>query len=185
METSNILAELNDLLIGSSFELGDLSLRCEASNVVRVLGYLKLKKNFKLLVDITATDYADLDFEIAGGQRFDVVYHVRNLDDFQLVRVKVAVSESKPEILTITNLWEGANYLEREVFDMYGISFTGHPDLRRILMYPEFIGHPLRKDYPVQGKQPRVKLIAPEVENTARLMNRPELIAINPRTKNV
>ena len=87
--------------------------------------------------------------------------------------------EENPEVDSLTGLWSVTNFLEREVWDMYGIKFKNHPDLRRIMMYDEFEGHPLRKDYPVQGKQPRVQLRHPEVENTARLMQRPALVQIN------
>jgi NADH:ubiquinone oxidoreductase subunit C len=73
--------------------------------------------------------------------------------------------------------------MEREAWDMFGVEFRGHPNLRRILMYDEFQGYPLRKDYPVQGKQPRIPLRAPEVRNTAADMKRAELVAINPRRR--
>jgi NADH:ubiquinone oxidoreductase subunit C len=73
--------------------------------------------------------------------------------------------------------------MEREAWDMYGVTFKGHPDQRRILMYDEFEGHPLRKDYPVQGKQPRIPLRSPEVRNTAVDMARPNLVSINRRAK--
>jgi NADH-quinone oxidoreductase subunit C len=108
-----------------------------------------------------------------------MVYHLMSLSFGYRLRVKVAVDESKPEVDSLVTLWPGANFMEREVWDMYGIAFKGHPDLRRILMYEEFVGYPLRKDYPVQGKQPRIRLRAPEVQNTATQMNRPSLVQIN------
>jgi len=110
--------------------------------------------------------------------RFEIVYHLLSIPGLKRLRIKVALSEDKPEIDSATDLWTAANFLEREVWDMYGIKFRGHPDLRRILMYEEFQGHPLRKDYPVQAKQPRVPLRMPEVENTARDMKRPTLVQI-------
>jgi NADH:ubiquinone oxidoreductase subunit C len=106
------------------------------------------------------------------------VYQLLNVPHALRLTIKVAVSESTPEVDSATSLWKGASFLEREVFDMFGIRFKGHNDLRRILMYEEFVGHPLRKDYPVQGKQPRIPLRAPEVENTARRMSRPDLVTI-------
>ena len=110
--------------------------------------------------------------------RFDLVYNFLSIANLNRLRIKVAVSETQAEVQTLTGLYESANFMEREVWDMYGIKFTDHPDLRRILMYDEFEGHPLRKDYPVQGKQPRVPMRHPEVSNTARLMQRPELVQI-------
>ena len=159
-------------------ELGDLTVRVSAANIAEVLRLCKTdpRLQFNLLVDITAVDWMDL-----RAERFEVVYQLLSLSTRSRLCLKVDLSESKPEIPTATNLWAGANFLEREIWDMFGISFVGHPDLRRVLMYEEFVGHPLRKDYPLQGKQPRVPLRAPEVENTARSMLRPDLVTIGGR----
>lgn len=92
--------------------------------------------------------------------RFDVVYHFFSTQHLHRVRLRVPLTAADPAVATLSTLWAGANWFEREVFDMFGITFTGHPDLRRILMYPEFEGHPLRKDYPVNRRQP---LIGPNV----------------------
>lgn len=88
--------------------------------------------------------------------RFEVVYHFFSLTHRHRLRLKVPLEESSPEVDTLTPLWAAANWFEREVWDMFGIRFRGHPDLRRILMYEGFEGHPLRKDYPVNKRQPLI-----------------------------
>ena len=169
---------------------GDLEIRLEAKDLRDVVQILKLDQelDFDMLLSVTAIDFLDSDFfprSLDDGtlidERFDVVYHFLSLKNLFRLRIKIALSEINLEIATLTDLYKSANFLEREAWDMYGIKFKGHPDLRRILMYEEFKGHPLRKDYPVQGKQPRVKLRYPEVTNTARDMRRSELININKR----
>jgi NADH-quinone oxidoreductase subunit C len=109
-----------------------------------------------MFVDLTAVDYL-------GRQtpRFEVVLHVRSLDKGHRVRLKARVGEDDgtgTEIDSLVGVWKGANWFEREAFDMFGVVFRGHPDLRRILMYPEFVGYPLRKDYPANKIQPLVEL---------------------------
>jgi NADH-quinone oxidoreductase subunit C len=103
------------------------------------------------LSDITAVDYWK-----KREPRFEVVYHVTSLKGGRRLRVRVPVPEADAAVESLTPLWRGANFLEREVWDMFGIRFIDHPDLRRILLYEEFQGHPLRKDYPVNLWQPRV-----------------------------
>jgi len=93
---------------------------------------------------------------------FEVVYHFYSYTKNHRIRVKVPVEEQDPKVPSITGLFSGANWFERECWDMYGIVFVNHPDLRRILLYPEFVGHPLRKDYPIDKRQPLVKLRKPE-----------------------
>jgi NADH-quinone oxidoreductase subunit C len=109
------------------------------------------KLNYDFLSDITAVDYWQ-----KKDPRFEVVYQITSLKNRRRLRVRVPVPESDPTVESLTPLWRGANFLEREVWDLFGIRFTGHPDLRRILLYDEFQGHPLRKDYPVNLCQPRV-----------------------------
>jgi NADH/F420H2 dehydrogenase subunit C len=88
--------------------------------------------------------------------RFDVVYHFYSSVHNHRLRVKVPLASSEPVVDSLTELWASANWYEREVWDMFGIRFSGHPNLKRILMYEEFEGHPLRKDYPVNKRQPLV-----------------------------
>jgi NADH-quinone oxidoreductase subunit C len=113
--------------------------------------------DFNFLMDLTAVDY----LFYAGGRiqkpaRFEVVYHFLSLKFNHRLRFKVPVDEKFPEVDTLEDIWPSANWYEREVWDMYGLKFKGHPDLRRILMYEEFQGHALRKDYPVNKRQPLV-----------------------------
>lgn len=106
---------------------------------------------FDFLSDVTAVDYLG-----KKEPRFEVVYHLLSLGRRRRVRIKVPVAESAPEVDSLVSLWRAADWLEREVWDMFGIRFRGHPDLRRILLYEEFRGYPLRKDYPVNQRQPLV-----------------------------
>jgi len=109
-----------------------------------------------MFVDITAVDYL-------GRQtpRFEVVLHLRSLERGHRIRLKARIGEedgTNAEIDSLVPVWKGANWFERETFDMFGVEFKGHPDLRRILMYPEFVGSPLRKDYPANKIQPLIEL---------------------------
>jgi NADH-quinone oxidoreductase subunit C len=109
---------------------------------------LKEKGGFDLLVDVTAVDY--LHFPDARD-RFGVVYCLTNTATGERVVLKTLVNDPDPEVPSVVDLWRGADWMEREVYDMYGIAFANHPDLRRILMPDGFAGHPLRKDYPLRG----------------------------------
>jgi NADH-quinone oxidoreductase subunit C len=92
-----------------------------------------------------------------GAQRFVVVYHFFSVPLKHRLRVEVPLDETDAELDSLTSLWAGADWLEREAWDMFGIRFRGHPNLKRILMYEEFAGHPLRKDYPVNKRQPLIE----------------------------
>lgn len=118
----------------------------------RIMEFLKTDTRllFNVLLDITAVD-------LPGREpRFDVVYHLLSMPFNQRLRIKVAAPGEKPAVDSLTSLWESANWLEREVWDMFGIQFAGHPNLKRILLYSEFEGHPLRKDYPIRKRQPLI-----------------------------
>lgn len=106
---------------------------------------------FDFLSDLTAVDYWK-----KKEPRFEVVYHLVALEKKARLRVRVPLPEKDPAVDSLVSLWPGANFFEREVWDLFGIRFNGHPDLRRVLLYEEFQGHPLRKDYPVNQWQPLV-----------------------------
>lgn len=131
---------------------------------------------FNMLVDITCVDWLD-----RKEPRFEVVYRLLSLTHLHRLTIKVFLEEDIPEVESVRGLWPAANFLEREVWDMFGIVFKNHGDLRRILMYDEFVGHPLRKDYPIRGKQPRVPLRIPELRNTSIDMRREQLVGLPAR----
>ncbi len=109
------------------------------------------RTDMNMLTDLTAVDYPDRE------PRFEVVAHFYSLNRGHRLRLKARVGDRDGETVeldTVTDLWASANWLERECYDMFGVKFLGHPDLRRILLYPEFEGHPLRKDYPAEKIQP-------------------------------
>jgi NADH-quinone oxidoreductase subunit C len=126
--------------------VGELSLTVKAASIVKVLSFLKDDSGclFKQLVDVCGVDWPGRE------QRFDVVYHLLSMKHNQRVRVKVATDEETP-VPSVTGVFSSANWFEREVWDMYGVMFADHPDLRRILTDYGFEGHPLRKDFPLTG----------------------------------
>jgi len=111
-----------------------------AGELLAVLKVMKEEMGFDFLMDITAVDYPD---------RFEAVYHLMRLQDGEMVRVKAALDKEEPKIESAVDLWKSANVMERETWDLMGIVFTGHPDLKRILCPDDFAGHPLRKDFVV------------------------------------
>ncbi len=175
-----IVSKLGQHIVSSEISCGDAVVNLQRTGALDFFRILKIDSelSFNFLVDITAVDWLD-----SKEQRFTVVYHLMSLKSGHRLRVKIPVSESDPEVDSLTELWHSANFLEREVWDMFGIRFNKHPDLRRVLMYDEFKGHPLRKDYPLQGKQPRIQLRYPEVKNTARQMVRDDLVKIRTGSK--
>jgi NADH-quinone oxidoreductase subunit C len=117
-----------------------------------VLRTLKERLGFDLLVDITCVDY--LNYR-GARDRFGMVYLLANSETAERMTVRSFVNDPDPTVPSVVGLWEGANWLEREVWDLFGICFDGHPDLRRIVLPEEFTAHPLRKDYPLQGRGER------------------------------
>ena len=121
-------------------------------SLLDVLRTLKEKLGFDMLVDVTCVDY--LHYRDARD-RFGMVYLLANTESNERITVRCFVSDPEPTVPSVVGLWEGANWLEREVWDLFGIHFSGHPDLRRIVLPEQFTAHPLRKDYPLQGRGER------------------------------
>ncbi|CAM3278176.1 NADH-quinone oxidoreductase subunit C [Paracoccus nototheniae] len=133
-------------VVGTSVAHGELTVTATASGILDLIDFLRSDSScrFSTLVDITAVDYP------SRAQRFDVVWHFLSMYQNHRIRVKVAVREDEM-LPTLTGIHPCANWFEREIFDMFGILFTGHPDMRRILTDYGFSGHPLRKDFPTTG----------------------------------
>ena len=121
--------------------------------IQEVASFLKNERRFDMLMDLTAVDY--LEWE-GRPDRFEVVYNLYSRERNERVILKAPVPEGDPAIDSVVPLWAAADWYEREVWDMFGIRFKGHPNLKRILMYEEFKGHALRKDYPYNLRQPLI-----------------------------
>ena len=161
----NILAALGEAFADVDFAAAPLSARkdsvteqtCIRVAPDRLLEVMRFLRNdersaFEQLCDLTCVDY--LDFPNARD-RYGVVYSLLSHSKEHRLWVKCFVNDPKPTVPSVTPIWRGANWLEREVFDMFGIVFTDHPDLRRILTWDEFKANPLRKDYPLRGRGER------------------------------
>jgi NADH-quinone oxidoreductase subunit C len=131
---------------------GQQSAVVPAEKLHDVLEFLKRDCGFDMLVDVTCVDY--LHYR-GAADRFGLVYCLANTASNERLVVRAFLNEPDLTVRSAVDLWEAANWLEREVYDMFGITFSGHPDLRRILLPPEFAGHPLRKDYPLRGRGER------------------------------
>lgn len=147
---ADIQAQFADQVVETSQQLGEASVVIDREAAPQIFQILRDRPElaFEQLSDVTAVDY------LGQTPRFVVVYHLYSLSQNHRLRVKIRVPEDEPWVHSLVELWKSANWLERECWDMFGIRFVGHPDPRRILMYEEFVGHPLRKDYPVDKRQP-------------------------------
>ena len=141
-----INSELSNKIYGSEIKFEELLFKTSVSEIIEVIKFLKLDDRFKFkqLIDIAAIDYPN------DEKRFELVYLLLSIENN--IRVKISIKfELNEKIPSIVKIFPSANWMEREIFDMYGIKFTNHPDLRRILTDYNFKGHPLRKDFPLTG----------------------------------
>jgi len=141
-----VAGALPGAVAGYAVAHGELNVTANAADIVRVMTFLRDDPGcaFCAFIDVTAVDWPQRD------QRFDVVYHLLSPTGNRRIRVKIEVGEDEP-IASIVGVFPGANWFEREVYDLYGVVFIGHPDLRRLLTDYGFEGHPLRKDFPLTG----------------------------------
>ena len=139
-------AALGGTLVESEIARGELTIRVQTHSIPRVLTFLRDEPScqFRMLVDLCGVDYPERE------QRFDVVYHLLSLKHNQRIRVKVATDDATP-VPSVTEVFGAATWYERETWDLYGVFFADHPDLRRLLTDYGFEGHPLRKDFPQTG----------------------------------
>ena len=157
MEKKDIVEALRkkfpEQIMDISSQFGDEIITFESSALLDIANFLRDKPyEYTMLLDLTCVDYKGED------QRFEMVYHFLSLSLNDRIRLKTRLPEKSPKIDSLTSIWKNANWLEREVDDMFGIHFNGHPYLIRIFMYEGFEGHPLRKDYPLRKQQPRIRL---------------------------
>lgn len=149
-ETHRALGKLQEKFAAAILEVkefrGETTVTVKKEEIVSICSFLKSEFRYNMLTDVTAVDYLG-----KKADRFMMVYHLYSIPNKDRIRIKAPVAEGDCTIASLTGLWNSANFLEREVFDLMGVTFTGHPDLRRILMTDDWEGHPLRKDYPLQG----------------------------------
>lgn len=129
--------------------LDEVTVFVPRENIVDVCWFLKTRHQFDMLSDLNGNDLGAEE-----DPRFEVIYQLFSTKTYQRIRLKVLLSDDDPHVQTVTTVWRTANWHERETWDMFGVIFDGHPDLRRILLPSDFDGHALRKDYPLRGFEP-------------------------------
>ncbi len=134
-------------ILAAKHDRGEVTLEIDPARIVEVCGKLKHDLDFIRLSTVTAVDRYPVE------PRFEVVYHIHSLSRNERLRLKVRVGGAALAVDSVTSVWRAANWYEREVFDLFGIHFRNHPDLRRIMLPDHWEGHPLRKDYPVTGSR--------------------------------
>jgi NADH-quinone oxidoreductase subunit C len=142
---NQLASRLDDLAATAKFEFDELTIEVEPANIVEALRRLKQELKFERLSTVTAVD------RYPAEPRFEIVYHLQSISENQRVRLKARVSGENPEIESAFAVYRSANWYEREVFDLFGVRFLNHPNLTRIMMPDDWVGHPLRKDVPVTG----------------------------------
>ena len=152
-QIDRINSKYKGVILDSHDFRGDQTITVQKNILIELFKFLRddPELDFKFLMDLTAVDYLN-----RKDSRFEVVYHFYSLKHNDRLRVKVPLSEDDCTFDSVSSLWKTANWYEREVWDLYGIKFNSHPDMRRILLYEEFKGHPLRKDYPINKRQPLI-----------------------------
>ncbi|MEO7109712.1 MAG: NADH-quinone oxidoreductase subunit C [Polyangiaceae bacterium] len=160
-----VLAKLKETFAADILEThsdhGDDTARVTPASWLAISEFLRNDAgcDFDMFIDLCGVDYPSRGGVVDAGGRMEVVMHLYSTTKKHRVRLKTRVGDEDmagADLDSVTHIWPGANWLEREVYDMSGVTFKGHPDLRRILMYPEFEGHPLLKDYPAQRTQPLI-----------------------------
>lgn len=157
MENQKVIEALQEkfpkAVVELSAQFGDDTLVIQKDALLEIMDFIYQKPyEFTMLLDLTCVDY------MGETPRYQMVYHVSSLAHNLRLRLKAAVEEGDLTIDSLTGRWKNANWLEREVYDMFGIRFNRHPDMRRLFMYEGFEGHPLRKDYPLRKRQPCIQL---------------------------
>ncbi|HKY18862.1 MAG TPA: NADH-quinone oxidoreductase subunit C [Rhizomicrobium sp.] len=142
--SESIKSALGSAVAGVTLSRGELTVDVQAADILKVMVHLRNSEDFKILVDLCGTDWPQ------RAKRFDVVYHLLSLTKNARIRVKAQVGEGE-SIASIIGVYPAAGWFERECFDMYGVAFADHPDMRRILTDYGFSGYPLRKDFPLTG----------------------------------
>lgn len=156
MEANVTLKKLSsrfpDSVVETHSYRGDDTAVVKKEDILQICKFLRDDEEllYNFMMDLTAVDY------LGEEPRFEVVYHFYSLKFNKRVRIKARVAESDCSIDSIVSLWISADWFEREAYDLYGVIFKGHPELRRILLYEGFNGHPLRKDYPIKKRQPLI-----------------------------
>ena len=147
-----LVGKFGDDIVATHSDFGDDTALVRRERIVEICTFLRDDPGlrFDFAMDLTGVDY------LGEEPRFEVVYHLYSLEKKHRVRIKTRVPEEDPAIDSVIPVWAGMDWYEREAYDMYGIVFRNHPNLKRILMYESFVGHPLRKDYPKAKRQPTI-----------------------------